>query len=74
MHLGYAPFGWGWLGVVLMFVWWIAVIVLAVMVIRWIAGTGGGARRPSAMEILRERFAKGEMTKREFEDRKKELE
>jgi putative membrane protein len=60
------PGGWYgmmFLGPVMMLLFIAAVVVLAV---RWLGGTGGAAPRASqsrALEILKERFARGEIDK-----------
>ena len=51
-------------------------IVSVVAIIRWIAGTGRtlqNSTTKSAVEILNERFAKGEIEKEEYEERKNVL-
>ncbi len=58
---------------------WVIVFFLVLMVIR--AARGGRGRHmhmhgfggDRAMDVLRERYAKGEITKTEFEERKKDL-
>lgn len=83
MHGG--GYGWdgGWLGWVGMVFWWVLLILLVVSAIRWFsektdggAGQSGVARgdRKSALEILKERYAKGEIEKKEFEEKRKALE
>ena len=74
MNWGYGM-GWGWS--IIMMVFWIAVIVGIIFLIRWIAlstdrrhETSAG---DSAMEILRNRYARGEINKEEFEEKKKDL-
>jgi len=51
-------------------------IVSVVAIIRWIEGTGRtlqNSTTKSAVEILNERFAKGEIEKEEYEERKNVL-
>ena len=52
-----------------------AVVVLAVLLIRWLAGPGQSIDRLSAgktpLDILRERFARGEIEKEEFDERRR---
>lgn len=52
--------------------WWVAIIALAVLVFRAITR---GHRRPgdSALDILRERYARGEIDAAEYAERKKQL-
>jgi putative membrane protein len=69
---------WGWFGGILMVIFWIAVIIGIIFLIRWLvqstSGGGHGARsEESAMEILKKRYARGEIDKKEFEQKKKDL-
>src|SRR4026209_271165 len=67
--------GWGWgLGMMtMMLLFWGVVIFAGVVGIRWFMGQTKQSRGDSAMEILRARFARGEIEKDEFEAKKKEL-
>lgn len=64
----------GFLGILFMVLLWAAIILLIVWLYRQIRGTGAGELSKSALDILKERYAKGEITKAEFEEMKKELE
>lgn len=66
---------WGWgLGMmVLMLLFWVLVIVGLVVGIRWLLGQGRESRSDSALEILRQRYARGEINKEEFEARRRDL-
>lgn len=71
-------YGMGWFGGIFMIIFWIAVIIGIVFLIRWIvqstgAGGHGGRSEESALEILKRRYAKGEIDKKEFEQKKKDL-
>ena len=74
MNWGYGM-GWGWS--IIMMVFWIAVIVGIIFLIRWIALSTDRrhetSAEDSAMEILRNRYARGEINKEEFEEKKKDL-
>lgn len=67
--------GWGWgigmMGMMLLF--WGVAIFAGVTGIRWFINQTKQPRVDSAIEILRERFARGEIEKDEFEAKKKEL-
>lgn len=67
--------GWGWgIGMMaMMLVFWGVVIFAVVAGIRWFIGQSKPPRADSAIEILRERFARGEIEKDEFETKKREL-
>jgi putative membrane protein len=71
-------YGMGWFGFIMMAVFWIAVIVGIIFLIRWLAVSTrarGREARPedSALEILKRRYARGEIGKEEFEEKKKDL-
>lgn len=81
-------FGLSIIGLVLIVIFWALVIVLVARFIRWISGgssdrhdrkarrwhkwqeVSGGA---SAIEVLNERYAKGEINKEEYEQKKKDI-
>ncbi len=52
------------------------VVVIVVLIVRWMGGGLGGPSTPvgkSPQDILKERYARGEMTTKEFEERRKVL-
>lgn len=76
MMYGYGyGYSWGEMWFFMIAFWALAIIGIAVLV-RWLAseskGEFGGGN--SALRILRERYAKGEIDRKEFEARKKDLE
>ena len=67
--------GWGWFGLVHL-LWWVAVIGAGVLLLRWVIRAGGGRStddRGRAEAILRERYARGEIEKAEFDERMEHL-
>ncbi len=69
-------FSWGPFGMVLsMLLFWGLVIVVLVALVRTFAGprSPGGAEK-SALDILKERYARGEIGREEYEQMKKDLE
>ena len=71
-------YGMGWFGGIFMLVFWILIIVGIVFLIRWLihstkGGTGGTQSGSRAMEILKERYARGEINKEEYEEKKRDL-
>lgn len=79
---GYDGWGWGWghmiFGSVMMIGFWAGVILVVILAVRWL---GGGTRhkhtessnRTQALDVLKERFARGEIDQQEFEERKRLL-
>jgi putative membrane protein len=67
--------GWGWgIGMMaMMLLFWGVMIFAGVAGIRWFIIQGKLPRADRALEILRERFARGEIDKDEFETKKREL-
>ena len=75
---GMHPMSWMWgawgLGMMLMMlVFWGLVIAGIVLAIRWLAGQGERSRSDRALDILRERYARGEINKDEFEAKQRDL-
>ncbi|PKN63391.1 MAG: hypothetical protein CVU57_20020 [Deltaproteobacteria bacterium HGW-Deltaproteobacteria-15] len=71
--------GMGWIGGIFMILFWILIVVALVLFIRWLVqNTRGGttsSRTESsrALDILKERYARGEIDKQEFEEKKRDL-
>jgi putative membrane protein len=68
----------GLFSILLMGLFWIAVIVAILFLIRWLFVPKGHRNHKvkasdSALEILRMRYARGEINKEEFEQKKKDL-
>jgi putative membrane protein len=72
---GMHPLWWGWgLGMMLMMlIFWGLVTAGIVILIRWLLAQGKESRSDSAVEILRQRYARGEINKEQFETMEKEL-
>lgn len=67
--------GWGW-GFLMMFVWLIFLIILIVIVVRLLRGHEIGVShktKADPLDIAKERYAKGEISKEQFEQLKKDL-
>lgn len=77
---GYWHSGWDWggnmlFGSIMMILFWGGLILLIVLAARWLGGrpSQGAGPQPSgkrALDILQERFARGEIDEEEFEERK----
>lgn len=76
MWNGFEGMGWGGLGMVPMLLFWVLVILGIAVLVRWLArGSSGssGDKPPRAMDILEARYAKGEITREQFEQMKREI-
>jgi putative membrane protein len=70
--------GWDWVwGTLMMIVFWGGLAAVVIVGVRAFGGTGrrasGGAEAPDARAILEGRFARGEISEEEFEDRRRVL-
>lgn len=76
-------YGWGWmgLGMIGMVLFWALIIVAIVVLVRWLGGLPASSVPPpalppskTAIDILKERYARGEIGKEEFERIKRDIE
>jgi putative membrane protein len=71
--------GMGWFGGIFMILFWILVIVGLVFLIKWLVQStrqtpgGRSSSTSNALHILEERYARGEIDKQEFQEKKKDL-
>jgi putative membrane protein len=61
-----------------MITFWVAVIVGIILLIRWLiiakrTTSHGTSSSDSSLEILKKRYARGEINKEEFEEKKRDL-
>ncbi|MHB8536201.1 MAG: SHOCT domain-containing protein [Sulfuricaulis sp.] len=70
--------GWGMgFGGFFMILFWVVIVAAVVMLVKWLFGGSSRIDLPrgkSALEILQERYARGEIGKEEFEQKKRDLE
>ena len=63
-----------WGGGIMMLVVWVAIIIFIVWIVKEINGKNKNSKSDSnVLDILKERYAKGEINKQEFEEKKKDL-
>lgn len=63
-------FGGGWM----MFIWLFLLIAITVIIVKFLFFSTPHQPKSSPLEILKRKYAKGEIDKEEYEERKKELE
>ncbi len=74
--MDWGGFGLGWMffGWFFMILFWVAVLFLIIWLYKQIKGPGKTvASEESPMDILKKRYAKGEIDKKEFDEKKKDL-
>ncbi len=57
----------------LVLLFWVLVIMGLVYLVKALSGSKGKAGDETALEILRKRYARGEISREEFEEKKKDL-
>jgi len=67
--------GWGWgMGGLTMLLFWGVIVVALVILVKWLAGSMSSSTHRTALDILKERYARGEIGKEEFEQKRRDLE
>ena len=70
--------GWGMgYGGPFMILFWILIVIGVVLLVKWFVGQSSaykGPRERTPLDILRERYARGEIDREEFEQKRRELE
>jgi putative membrane protein len=75
---GMHPMWWAWgaggvVMMLMMLIFWGLIIAGIVLAIRWLMRQRNGLRPDRALDILRQRYARGELDREEFEARKRDL-
>lgn len=79
MGWGYGNYGgyggaFGWIGPVMMLVFWGAVIFGIFVLVRFLMRQGNDhGKEDTALDILKKRYVRGEINREEFEEKRKEL-
>jgi putative membrane protein len=64
---------WHGFGGGIMWIFWVLLVVLILWVVKTAAGQNSAGEQKSALEILQQRYAKGEIEREEFERKRKDL-
>ncbi len=75
--MGSFSFGMGSMGLIFMFLFWGFVIFVIIAIIKWLSGSRSGGQDTSSkttLDILKERYARGEIDREEFEQKRKDIE
>ena len=74
------PMGWGMMGsgwgvfmMIFMVLFWGLIIVGIILLVRYLFPASGARPSNDALEILKQRYAKGEIQRTEFEEKKSDL-
>lgn len=75
MWNGFEGIGWGWIGVGAfhMVLFWALVLGVLLGTLRWLAGTAASPGENRPLELLKARYARGELAREQFEQMKREL-
>jgi putative membrane protein len=71
--------GWGWswgMGIIHGLLWWAILVLGIIVLVRVLGRDSGRGPAPSAetaLDILKKRYARGEIGKEEFEEKKRDL-
>lgn len=60
-------------GLLFMVLFWVLVISGVVYLVRWLMGQGVTGRPDSSLEILKKRYARGEISQQEFEEMRRDV-
>jgi len=77
MMWGWPMMGFGGFGMIFSFIFFVLIIVGVILMVVWIVKRAGYSSTDKisnkSLEILKERYAKGEINKEQYENMKKEL-
>lgn len=65
--------GGGWVGLIFMILFWGLIIWLVITLIQRSSNQAGSTKNKSALDTLKDRYARGEIDQQEFKEKKKDL-
>jgi putative membrane protein len=65
--------GWMLLNMVVSFLLFLGIVLLVAWAVQWARKSGLGKTEDSALETLKKRYARGEISKAEFEEKKRDM-
>lgn len=63
---------WGW-GMIMMLFWVAVIVLIVVLVTKNLSGNNKASNDETALSIAQQRYAKGEITKKQFDEIRKDL-
>ena len=64
--------GWSWFGLTHTLLWWVLLALGIAVLAKWLFG-GGDRSGDRALDVLKERYARGEIGREEYEQKKRDL-
>lgn len=73
--------GWGWIGLILTLIFWVGSIAVPTLLVVWAIGRArasaatvpDGPGQPTAKEILQAQYARGEISREQYEFKKQDI-
>jgi len=73
MHWGWDHYPWGWSTMFVMSIFLVLLVVGIVYLVRNLGGGKGAQREETALDVLEKRYARGEISREQFDEMKKDI-